>query len=153
MKLISMLLMSVMLTACGVSRNRSGIAPSVPAGISPSCKSIYSVWHSTVDFEVQDFSQLQGGVVLPEYEYTANDGALCGYVYNPNHYLSAQIKVVSGLYDYQVSLYYDLPMGGQCATYTPVSSIGNRYANELIKMDVCNQIEICDAYGICKTFR
>ncbi len=147
------------IVGCG---SDGGAAPTPAAGTPPgvTCKSIYSVWSSTTDFEVHDFTLMSGGVTLPDYGYTASNGATCGYASNPNHALTARLIVPVGAaaYDYELRMQATLQMVGSCATYYQTGSSGGGTYSGYILESACNEIQICeDAFanslGNCKTFQ
>jgi hypothetical protein len=141
----------VFLSACG-SKSGGSASSSAPGSTPtpPTCKSIYSVWTSTTDHEQFDLTGLENQAIHPDYEYTAYDGATCGYATNPNHTLTAQLVLSTTGYTLYMS--YSLAMGGQCATYLIPSSIGGKNHAAFITETACNEIEIC-GQTTCKLFR
>jgi hypothetical protein len=155
MKLLILILVSVLVSACGSSGESSsaggsGGTPTLP----PTCKSLYSVWHADTGSTTFDFSSLANGATNSDYEWTASDGSTCGYATNPSQNLSAYITTTTGAYTHQLSMVATIAMTGQCAVYTPPGSSGNLYSNALIDASTCDQITICEPYGSgnCKTF-
>lgn len=152
-KVICLIAIMTWLTACGSGGGTPGEAGGVPAAVAPVCKGLYDVWTSTTDLEQFDLRPFAPGTPVHEYEYTAYDGAKCGYVTNPNHYLEAQL-VTTGPNEYQISMDASAPLGGQCATYVYPDSVDGKHGGVIVKTTACNEIQLCLPFGAgtCKTF-
>jgi hypothetical protein len=147
-----MVLVVWFLAGCAKDGKSTTVVVQPPNNPPPTCKSLFSVWTSTSDCEQFDFTDLEAGSEVSDYEYKAGDGAACGYKNNPNHSLTAQILVPMGTvdYDYQLKMKASLQMVGSCARYYQPGSSGNYVA--LIILVGCNEIEVCTTAGDCKTF-
>jgi hypothetical protein len=118
----------------------------------PTCKSIYSTWQSDVDQEAFDFTTLDNAT-NPDYQFTADDGATCGYANNPLHSVTAQlVPATNQSWDYLLKLHADLALGGQCGYYANFA--GSKDLTAVIYETGCNQIQIClsTGTGACKLF-
>lgn len=151
-----LIVLAILISGCASGKGDGSKGGTTTPTITPVCKDLFSVWQSTTDQESHDFTQLTGEVVLQEYQYTAYDGAICGYVNNPNQNLSAQLVATPNVaWDYRLEMNYSLAMGGQCATYEVNGSIGHRQQTAYIIETACNQIKICvdaNVPSTCKIF-
>jgi hypothetical protein len=159
----SLIILSLALILSGCAKGASdspvttGVTPVAPVA----CKSIESVWQSTVDLERHDFTGMRQGVTVRDYEYRAADGLACGYAANPVHFVDAILVRAgeTGLTDkfsYRLDMTYSLAIGASCGTYSAIPM--DTHQSAYIVETGCNEIKICNRYDIngvsgCKTFR
>jgi hypothetical protein len=149
-----LLVLILLLSACGKGSSDSGVSSGLPPNLPPGCKNLYSVWQSTTDLERHDFTTLANSAINSDWEYLSGTGATCGYASNAAQAMSAQMVAASGNYQFELNMVSSLALTGDCARYVPPGSTGGRYGNAMIKMTVCDEIQICEPYGaeLCKTF-
>ena len=148
-------ILTLILVGCGKGGSSPVLgapAPGLPPGLPGTCKSLYSVWNSMTDSEQFDFTSLQGAAVNSTYTYHASDNSVCGQAG-----LSSQIVQPSGFPtgQYELNLVFSVTPVGACLNYVPPGSIQNRYADAILEMSTCNQLQVCIPYGAgtCKTFQ
>jgi hypothetical protein len=153
---LTMLLLTFTL-ACGGKGGGSAQtgAPGPDSPTSPSCKSIYSVWHSSSGFETWDFRGFESSITQTNYRFIADNNQLCGPIENSTQTSTAELHTVTTSTDYQfywtmLTNYPSSGPAGTCGDYiSPMATpAGKRYYME-IKVG-CDEIEICGWVG-CKT--
>lgn len=172
MRLFDAVLILSLLAACGKTDPSQmpyalpspGTTPTTqPAAPGAVCKSVYSIWQSTMDLERHDWTNVSKTTALrTDYTYTGYNGVSCPGPSQPlrlqvvpfNHPSAAEFP-----YAYQIQNNYPAPNGGCESWYVGTNGMGQPYPTygfAHVKVE-CDRMIMCrsvyPAPSGCKEFR